>query len=285
MSTLRLAIQNKGRLNEKSLKLLEDCGIYISRWNLFLKTLSLNFPIEILFLRDDDIPQYVERGVSDLGILGLNEIEEKNRNIEKILPLGFSHCKLCLAIPKESEYYGLQYFNKKRIATSYPNILSSFFKKENIEAEIETISGSVEVAPGIGLSDGVFDLVSTGSTLSMNGLKTVETLMYSQATLVANPNIIGEKKKIMDQLLFRIRAVLASKKNKYILLNAPNSHIDAISNILPGIKSPTIVPLKRKGWSSIHSVVREDDFWEVIKQLKENNAEGILVVPIEKMIL
>ena len=285
MGILRLAIQNKGRLSEKSLKLLEDCGISISKWNRFLKTKSLNFPIEVLFLRDDDIPQYVEQGVSDIGILGLNEIEEKNRAIEKVLPLGFSHCKLCLAIPKEEEYTGLHYFSNKRVATSYPNILTSFFNEKNIDCQIESISGSVEIAPGIGLSDGIFDLVSTGGTISVNGLKTVETIMHSEATLVANSSIDHEKKKILDQLLFRIRAVLASKKNKYILLNAPNSSISAISSILPGIKSPTVMPLKRKGWSSMHSVVCEDDFWEVIQQLKNNQAEGILVIPIEKMIL
>lgn len=285
MSKLKIAIQKDGRLSEKSIRLLAESGIKISNGTRKLKTEAKNFPLEILFLRDDDIPQYVEQGVADIGILGENEVLEQNRNVNTLLPLGFAHCRLCLAIPKEIDYPGISYFQNKKVATSYGTILSKFFQEQNIHAEIEKISGSVEIAPGIGLADGIFDIVSTGSTLVMNGLKEVAVVMKSQATLIANPNLDQEKLKILDNLLFRFKAVQAAATNKYILLNAPNESVSSIANILPGMKSPTVLPLAQEGWSSIHSVVREDSFWEIVDQLKDNGAQGILVIPIEKMIV
>lgn len=285
MSKLKIAIQKSGRLSEKSLGLLTQCGIKISNGDRKLKSVSENFPIEVLFLRDDDIPQYVEQGVADIGILGENEVQEKNKNVLVTEKLGFAKCKLSLAIPKDENYTDLNYFNGKKIATSYPEILSSFFNTNKINAEIEVIGGSVEIAPGIGLADGIFDIVSTGSTLLMNGLKEVEVVTKSEAVLISNSNLSEIKKAILEKLLFRIRAVRNSSENKYILLNAPNTSIDAISKILPGMKSPTILPLAEPGWSSIHSVVKEDQFWDIIDQLKDKGAQGILVVPIEKMIL
>jgi len=285
MSKLKIAIQKKGRLSEKSIQLLKECGIAISNGTSKLKTEARNFPIEILFLRDDDIPQYVEQQVADVGILGENEVLEKEKNVTIVEPLGFAGCRLSLAIPKEEDYSGLSYFQRKRVATSYPNILRQFFTQKQIEAEIEEISGSVEIAPGIGLADAICDIVSTGSTLITNGLKEVETVMKSQAVLIASEQLSEEKQKILDRLLFRIRAVKRASENKYILLNAPNAAIDKISRILPGMKSPTILPLAEEGWSSVHSVVKEDAFWDVIDQLQSFGAEGILVIPIEKMIL
>lgn len=284
MKTLKIAVQKSGRLSEKSLELLKNCGIKISNGDRKLKTTAENFPIELLFLRDDDIPQYVEQGVADIGILGENEVWEKAKNVVEVQNLGFAGCKLSLAIPKDEPYSGLEYFENKKIATSYPRILKEYFDANNITVEIEEIGGSVEIAPGIGLADGIFDIVSSGSTLLMNGLKEVEIVKRSSAVLIANKNLSAENNAILDRLLFRIKAVLASQENKYILLNAPNTSIDAIVKMLPGVKSPTILPLAEAGWSSIHSVVKEDEFWTVIDNLKELGAEGILVIPIEKMI-
>jgi len=284
MSKLKIAVQKKGRLSEKSLDLLKQCGIKISNGDCKLKTESTNFPIEILFLRDDDIPQYVEQGVADIGILGKNEVLEKNKNVALIEHLGFADCRMSLAIPKDENYSGLSYFNQKKVATSYPKILRQFFSENNINAEIEEIGGSVEIAPGIGLADAIFDIVSTGSTLQMNGLKEVATILKSEAVLIASPQMEPRQRALLEQLLFRMKAVRNAYENKYILLNTPNSAIDAICALLPGMKSPTILPLLEEGWSSLHSVIKEDQFWEVIDQLKPLGAEGILVVPIEKMI-
>jgi len=285
MSKLKLALQKNGRLSEKSLKLLEECGIKISNGTRKLKAVSSNFPLEILFLRDDDIPQYVEQGVADIGILGLNEVLEQKKQIETIQKLGFAQCRLSLAIPKEDDYTGIQYFEGKKIATSYSEILSDYFKEKNITAQIEKIGGSVEIAPGIGLSDGIFDIISTGSTLLTNGLKEVETVVESEAVLVSNNDLSDYKKDILKKLLFRINAVKEASESKYILLNAPNENLEKIINILPGMKSPTILPLAESGWSSVHSVIKEDQFWEVIEKLKNEGAQGILVLEIEKMIL
>lgn len=285
MSKLKLALQKSGRLSEKSLKLLEECGIKISNGTRKLKAVSSNFPLEILFLRDDDIPQYVEQGVADIGILGLNEVLEQKKQIETIQKLGFAQCRLSLAIPKEEGYSGIQYFEGKKIATSYPDILSNYFQEKNINAQIEKIGGSVEIAPGIGLSDAIFDIISTGSTLLTNGLKEVEIVVESEAVLVSNNDLTDDKKDILKKLLFRINAVKAASESKYILLNAPNENVEKIINILPGMKSPTILPLAESGWSSIHSVIKEDQFWEVIEKLKNEGAQGILVLEIEKMIL
>lgn len=285
MSELKIAIQKSGRLSENSKKLLEECGIKFSNGISVLKTSARNFPVELLFLRDDDIPQYVEQQVADIGILGENMVFEKNKDVNIIEQLGFATCRLSLAIPKEEKYTGPGYFMNRKIATSYPKILSDFLRKNNITAEIEEISGSVEIAPGIGLADGICDIVSSGSTLLSNGLHEVETILKSQAVIIENKNLDTEKKKILESLIFRIRAVKNAKENKYILLNAPESAIQKICDILPGMKSPTIVPLVEKGWCSLHSVVKEDEFWERINQLREAGAEGILVIPIEKMIL
>ncbi|PQL92423.1 ATP phosphoribosyltransferase [Apibacter adventoris] len=285
MSKLKIAIQKSGRLSEKSLELLQECGIKISNGNQKLKTVSSNFPIEILFLRDDDIPQYVEQNVADIGILGENEVWEKNRKVETIRKVGFGNCRLALAIPKDEIYTGISYFNNKKIATSYPKILTKFCQENHLNVEIEEISGSVEIAPGIGLANCIFDIVSTGSTLLMNGLKEVETVANSEAVLIRSHNLSGEKQKILDKLLFRIQSVIYSHENKYILLNAPNEKVKDIISLLPGMKSPTVLPLAENGWSSIHSVIKEDEFWDIIDLLKEMGAQGILVVPIEKMIL
>jgi len=285
MSELKIAIQKSGRLNENSRRLLEECGIKFSNGSGVLKTKAVNFPVEILFLRDDDIPQYVEQQVVDIGILGENMVFEKNKNVSIIEKLGFAHCRLSLAIPKEDNYPGPGYFNGKKVATSYPKLLSDYFEKNGIKAEIEEISGSVEIAPGIGLADAVCDIVSSGSTLMTNGLREVASILKSQAVIISNKKLTGDRKKILEKLLFRIRAVKGAVENKYILLNAPESAIPEICKILPGMKSPTILPLVEKGWCSLHSVVREDEFWERINQLKSAGAEGILVIPIEKMIL
>jgi ATP phosphoribosyltransferase len=285
MSKLKIAIQKSGRLSENSKSLLEECGIKFSNGISVLKTTARNFPVELLFLRDDDIPQYVEQQVADIGILGENMVFEKNKDVTIIEQLGFAHCRLSLAIPKEEKYDGPGYFMNKKIATSYPHILTNFLKQNNIRSEIEEISGSVEIAPGIGLADAICDIVSSGSTLLTNGLHEVETILKSQAVIIGNKNLSPEKQSILDRLLFRIRAVKNAKENKYILLNTPEAAISKICSILPGMKSPTIVPLIEKGWFSLHSVVKEDEFWESIDQLKAAGAEGILVIPIEKMIL
>ena len=284
MEKLKIAIQKSGRLSEKSLELLNECGIKLSNGNRKLKTEAKNFPMEILFLRDDDIPQYVEQGVADIGILGENEVWEKEKNVSVIEKLGFGNCRLSLAIPKDEEYTGLDYFEGKRIATSYPRILSKFFVKKGINVKIEEIGGSVEIATGIGLAEGIFDIVSTGSTLLMNGLKEVEVLVKSEAVLIANKKLSPEKTELLEKLLFRIKAYKNGQGREYILLNAPNEALPKIIELLPGMHSPSILPLADKGWSSVHSVINDDDFWEVIDELKMVGAEGILIIPIEKMI-
>jgi len=285
MSVLKIAIQKSGRLSDNSKKLLEECGIKFAGGISVLKTSASNFPVEVLFLRDDDIPQYVEQQVADIGILGENMVFEKNKDVDVIEKLGFASCRLSLAIPKEEKYTGPQFFMNKKVATSYPKILSDFFRKNNISAEIEEISGSVEIAPGIGLADAICDIVSSGSTLLTNGLHEVETILKSQAVIIGNKNLDKGKKEILEKLIFRIRSVIKAKENKYILMNAPESAVEKICSILPGMKSPSIIPLVNKGWCSIHSVVKEDQFWDSIDQLREAGAEGILVIPIEKMIL
>lgn len=285
MNKLKIAIQKNGRLSESSHRLLEESGIKFSNGANVLKTTALNFPVEILFLRDDDIPQYVEQQVADIGILGENIVLEKNKNVNIVEKLGFAHCRLSLAIPKDEIYTGPEYFMNKKVATSYPRLLAEYLKKHKITAEIEEISGSVEIAPGIGLADGVCDIVSSGSTLLTNGLKEIATILKSQAVIISGNNMSSHKQKTLERLLFRIRAVKNAKENKYILLNAPEEAIPRICEILPGMKSPTILPLVEKGWCSLHSVVKEDEFWERISQLKDAGAEGILVIPIEKMIL
>jgi ATP phosphoribosyltransferase len=285
MSVLKIAIQKSGRLSENSKKLLEECGIKFAGGISVLKTSASNFPVEVLFLRDDDIPQYVEQQVADIGILGENMVFEKNKDVDIIEKLGFASCRLSLAIPKEEKYTGPQFFMNKKVATSYPKILSDFFRKNNITAEIEEISGSVEIAPGIGLADAICDIVSSGSTLLTNGLHEAETILKSQAVIIGNKNLDDGKREILEKLIFRIRSVIKAKENKYILMNAPESAVEKICSILPGMKSPSIIPLVNKGWCSIHSVVKEDQFWDSIDQLREAGAEGILVIPIEKMIL
>lgn len=285
MEKIKIAIQKSGRLSEKSVDLLTECGINISNGNRKLKTEARNFPMEILFLRDDDIPQYVEQGVADIGILGQNEVWERRKDVMEIEKLGFGNCRLSLAIPKEEIYTGLNYFNGKRIATSYPVILRNFFSEKGIDVKIEELGGSVEIATGIGLADGIFDIVSTGSTLIMNGLKEAEAIIKSEAVLIGNKNLSTTKTELLERLLFRIKAYKNGRAKKYVLLNAPNEVIPHIVRLLPGMRSPSILPLADKGWSSIHSVINDDDFWEIIDELKRLGAEGILVIPIEKMIL
>lgn len=282
---LRIAIQKSGRLYEDSVKLLKDCGIELRNVKDRLKTEADTFPLEVFFLRDDDIPQYVEDGVADIGIVGENVLFEKNKKAEIVEKLGFGKCRLSLAIPKSQEYLGAKTLDRKRIATSYPFLVSEFLKQNNITAEVHEISGSVEIAPGIGLSDVVVDLVSSGSTLFMNGLKEVETILQSQSVLIKNDKLTNEQQLLLDKLVFRIKAVKKAKRNKYVLLNAPNDKLSSIIAILPGMKSPTVLPLAETGWSSVHSVLSEDEFWEKIEQLKTAGAEGILVVPIEKMVM
>lgn len=282
---LRLAIQKSGRLSEDSLKLIRECGISFITSSLKLKTESTNFPLEILYLRDDDIPGYVADGVADIGIVGENVLVEEGMQALAVEQLGFSKCRLSLAVPKADEYQDITDLQGKNIATSYPNLLQAYLDERGVQAHIHTISGSVEIAPSIGLADAICDIVSSGSTLISNGLKEVERVFKSQAVLIANGGLSAEKKAILDKLLFRIHAVQRAQKAKYILLNAPNDKVGIISDLLPGIKSPTILPLAEEGWSSLHSVVNEDDFWEIIEKLKDAGAQGILVVPIEKMIV
>ncbi len=282
--TLKIAVQKSGRLSEKSLELLRRCGISISNGGK-LRAEASNFPLEVLYLRDDDIPQYVAEGVAHVGIAGENVIHEKGFDLPVVTQLGFGKCRLSLAVRREENYDGPQWLNGKKIATSYPNILRNYLSNQGIEASIEFISGSVEIAPGIGLADAICDIVSTGSTLLTNGLKETNVVMKSEAQLIANPNLAVEELHILNKLLFRIEAVRNAEQNKYILLNAPNDTLQNIAAILPGIKSPTVLPLAKTGWSSVHSVISEDDFWDVIDKLKEAGAEGILVCPIEKMIL
>lgn len=282
---LRIALQKKGRLHDDSMQLMKEAGIKFDLGSGRLVATANGFPIEVLFLRDDDIPQTVADGVADIGVIGENEYAEKGFELTIAKRLGFSKCRLSLAIPKAETYTNLSWFNNKKIATSYPKILRKFFNEQKIKADIHEIAGSVEIAPGIGLADAIFDIVSSGSTLVANSLKEVEVVMKSEALLVADKNMSTAKKALLDQLLFRFNAVQASNSNKYILLNAPTNKIPEIVKILPGMKSPTVLPLAQEGWSSIHSVIKEDQFWEVIGKLKENGAEGILVIPIEKMIL
>ncbi len=282
---LKIAIQKSGRLSEDSIILFKECGISFNNGGGKLKAEATNFPIEILYLRDDDIPQYVADGVADLGIVGENVFLEKNKDVTLTKRLGFGKCRMSLALPKAINYRNIGDFNGLNIATSYPVILKDFLIKNNINAEVHEISGSVEIAPSIGLSDAIFDIVSSGSTLLTNGLKEVHAVINSEAILIENKKLCQEKQAILNSLLFRINAVKKAKNNKYILLNAPNYKIDKIISIIPGMKSPTILPLATEGWSSIHSVVNENDFWEIIENLKANGAQGILVIPIEKMIL
>jgi ATP phosphoribosyltransferase len=282
---LRIAIQKSGRLYEDSVQLLKECGIALRNVKDRLKTEADNFPLEVFFLRDDDIPQYVEDGVADIGIVGENVLYEKNKQAAIVEKLGFGKCRLSVAIPRSQQYEGIQSLQGKRIATSYPFLVNEFLAKNNVQAEIHEISGSVEIAPGIGLADVVADLVSSGSTLLMNGLKEVEVLLQSQAVLVRNNNLDAEQQKLLDKLVFRIRSVKKANNNKYILLNAPNDKVQEIISLLPGMKSPTVLPLAEAGWSSVHSVLSEDTFWDIIEQLKAAGAQGILVVPIEKMII
>lgn len=284
MTKLKIAIQKSGRLFEDSLKILKECGISIENGTEKLKSVAENFPIEIFFLRNSDIPQYVEDGVADVGIIGENLLYESDNNLEVMLKLGFSKCRLSMAIPKKEEYCGIQLFNNKKIATSYPKSLKKFLTDNNLNSEIHTISGSVEIAPNIGLADAVCDLVSSGNTLFSNGLKEVHTILQSQAVLVKRNNLIPDVQEILDKLIFRIKSVLNARNNKYVLLNCPVSKIQEIAEILPGMKSPTILPLMDKNWCSIHSVINEYKFWEVIDKLKEAGAEGILIIPIEKMV-
>lgn len=281
---LKIAIQKSGRLYESSIRLLKECGIELSNGHKELKTTADNFPLEIFFLRDDDIPQYVHDGVADIGIVGENVMLEKNKPIEIVARLGFGRCRLSIAVPKTVQYKNLQDLNGLKIATTYSYLLQQYLTKNCINAEIHEISGSVEIAPGIGLAHAICDLVSSGSTLFTNGLKEVEVVLKSEAVLVSGKNLATENNFLLQKLLNRIQAVKTAKNNKYILLNAPNHQLKNISALLPGSKSPTIVPLSTGGWSSVQSVVNENDFWEVIEKLKEYEAEGILVVPIEKMI-
>lgn len=282
---LRIAVQSKGRLFEDTMALFAEADIKLSTSKRTLFTQSSNFPIEVLFLRDDDIPQSVASGVADLGIVGENEFVERKEKADIIYRLGFSKCRLSLAVHKEEEYNGPSWFNGKKIATSYPGILQTYLDKQGINADIHVITGSVEIAPGIGLSDAIFDIVSSGSTLISNNLKEVEIVMKSEALLIGNPNLTPEKKEILEELLFRIEAVKAAEDKKYVLMNAPTDKVKDIIEVLPGVKSPTIMPLATEGWSSVHTVIDQKCFWEIIGKLKALGAQGILVLPIEKMIL
>lgn len=285
MEKLRIAIQKSGRLSEKSLELLRESGISLNNGSRKLRSVAQLFPLEVIYLRDDDIPQYVEDGVAHVGIVGENEYAEKGCDVELVQRLGFSRCRLSIAIPKSESYGGLVEMEGKRIATSYPAILQKFLDEKGIRAEVHLLSGSVELAPSLGISDAIFDIVSSGSTLISNGLKEVETVMESEAVVIANRELAGPVRKLLEDLLFRVRSVLTASSNRYILLNAPNDRLKEIVEVIPGMKSPTVMPLAEKGWSSVHSVLSERTFWEVIDRLKELGAQGILVIPIEKMIL
>ena len=282
---LRIAVQSKGRLFDDTMNLLSEADIKVSASKRTRLVQSTNFPIEVLYLRDDDIPQSVASGVADIGIVGENEFVERGENAQIIDRLGFSKCRLSLAIPKKIDYTGLKWFDGKKIATSYPNILSNFMKKNGINADIHVITGSVEISPGIGLADGIFDIVSSGSTLISNNLAEVEVVMKSEALLIGNWNMDEQKHQILNEMLFRFEAVRSAQDKKYVMMNAPKDKIDAITEVLPGIKSPTIIPLADENWCSIHTVLDEKRFWEIIGKLKELGAQGILVTPIEKMIL
>ncbi len=282
---LRIAVQSKGRLYEDTMALLQEAGIKINSSKRTLLAEARNFPLEVLFLRDDDIPQTVASGVADIGVVGENEFVERNEQADIVRRLGFSKCRLSLAIPKSIEYPGVSWFDGKTIATSYPGILTRFMNEQGVRMNIHVIQGSVEIAPGIGLSDGIFDIVSSGATLISNNLREVEVVMQSEALLIGNKQLDADKQAILDQLLFRIQAVQTAEDKKYVLMNAPTERVKDIIDVLPGIKSPTVMPLATEGWSSIHTVLDEKRFWEIIGQLKALGAEGILVLPIEKMIL
>ncbi|HCN54604.1 MAG: ATP phosphoribosyltransferase [Prevotella sp.] len=282
---LRIAVQSKGRLFDDTMNLLSEADIKVSASKRTLLVQSSNFPLEVLYLRDDDIPQTVANGVADIGIVGENEFVERNENAQIIDRLGFSKCRLSLAIPKEYNYQGLEWFNGKKIATSYPNILRKFMNEKGIKADIHVITGSVEISPGIGLADGIFDIVSSGSTLVSNNLREVEVVMQSEALLIGNWQLTDEKHQILNEMLFRFEAVRSAQDKKYVMMNAPKDRIKEITAVLPGIKSPTIIPLADENWCSIHTVLDEKRFWEIIGKLKELGAQGILVSPIEKMIL
>ena len=285
MNKLKIAIQKSGRLYDDSVKLLKDCGIDLKNGVNKLKTESDNFPMEIYFLRDDDIPQYVEDAVADIGIVGENVLYEKNKKVDVVEHLGFGKCRLSVAVGRSELYGGVNYLQGKRIATTYPILVRQFLEKNKVDAEIHEISGSVEIAPGIGLAHAIVDLVSSGSTLFMNGLKEVETVLQSQAVLIRNTSLDESQQQILEKFLFRIRAVKRARNTKYILLNAPNEKLQEIIALLPGMKSPTVLPLAEPGWSSVHSVLSESDFWDIIERLKGAGAQGILVVPIEKMVM
>ncbi|PUZ30418.1 ATP phosphoribosyltransferase [Chitinophaga costaii] len=282
---LKIAVQKSGRLHDDSMKLLKECGIDVNNGVNRLKTEASNFPLELFFLRDDDIPQYVEDGVADIGIVGENVVFEKQKQVKVVEKLGFGKCRLSVAVPKSMEYNGVNDLQQLRIATSYPVIVANYLEQHHVKADIHEISGSVEIAPGIGLADAICDLVSSGSTLFMNGLKEVEVMLQSEAVLVAGSKLSDDQQQLLDKLLFRMRAVRKAKNNKYILLNAPNYNLEKIISLLPGMKSPTVLPLAEEGWSSVHSVLNENEFWDIIESLKAAGAQGILVVPIEKMII
>lgn len=281
---LKIALQKSGRLSEESGALLKKCGIRFGNGLGKLRAEAENFPLEIFFLRDDDIPEYVADGVADIGIVGENVVAEAGKTVDAIEKLGFGKCRLSIAVPKNFEYGSVENLSGLRIATTYPRVLNDFFRAKNVTCDIHTISGSVEIAPSIGLADAVCDLVSSGSTLFTNGLREVETVMRSEAVLIARRNLDAEARQILDKLLFRVKSVKAAKQNKYILLNAPDATLNEVISILPGIKSPTVMPLAEKGWSSVHSVINENDFWESVEQLKAAGAEGILVLSIDQMI-
>jgi ATP phosphoribosyltransferase len=287
MSTnnIRIAVQKSGRLSDDSLKLFKECGIKFESGGSKLRSISSNFPIEFLFLRDDDIPGYVEDGVADLGVVGLNVLMEHTRKVDIVKELGFSKCRLSLAIPRGENYTDLTQFEGKSIATSYPNLTNQFLLKNGVKAEMHEISGSVEIAPSIGLAEGICDIVSTGGTLLSNGLKEVATVFHSQAVMISNNSLSTEKQSILDKLLFRIDSVQRGQNAKYVVLNVQEQNIEKVTALLPGMKSPSILPLATKGWFSLHSVIEENDFWNIIENLRDAGAEGILVLPIEKMIL
>ncbi|MDX8553043.1 ATP phosphoribosyltransferase [Tenacibaculum sp. 1B UA] len=285
MSKLKIAIQKSGRLNQESLQILKDCGISIDNGKDQLKASANNFPLEVFYLRNGDIPQYLKDGVVDAAIIGENLLIEKGEEIQFIEKLGFSKCKVSLAVPKNEEYKGINYFQNKKIATSYPNTVLKFLEENNIKSQLHIINGSVEIAPNIGLADGICDIVSSGSTLFKNNLKEVEVLLKSEAVLAVSPKIQEKQQAILNKLQFRLQSVLKARQSRYVLLNAPNEKLDKIIDILPGMRSPTVLPLAEEGWSSVHSVLNKNQFWEIIDELKSNGAEGILVCPIEKMVI
>ncbi len=284
VNMLRIAIQSKGRLNEQSTELLEEAGIDVPSGRRKLLSQADGFPLEVLYLRDDDIPQAVAKGVADIGIVGQNEVAEKGFEVEQIMPLGFGGCRISLAIPKGQEYTGVEFFEGKSIATSYPNILGNFFAAKGINADIETIAGSVEIAPTVGMADGIFDIVSSGGTLVANGLREVEKVFFSEAVLIATPGLPEEKRALLEQLSFRFNAILQSRNMKYVLMNVPADKLDEVASVLPGMRSPTILPLAQEGWYSVHAVMEQANIWERIEQLKSMGAEGILILSLEKMI-